>query len=113
MLAFIIRRALQAVGVLLAIGIIAFAMFRFAGDPVNQMVGAETPPEERLALREQLGLNAPRPVQFGRYLLAARASSSAPPTSSVSPSRRCSPSACRRRWSSRSAPPVFASCSAS
>ena len=71
MLAFIIRRALQAVGVLLAIGIIAFAMFRFAGDPVNQMVGAETPPEERLALREQLGLNAPVPLQFGRYLANA------------------------------------------
>ena len=71
MLAFIIRRALQAVGVLLAIGIIAFAMFRFAGDPVNQMVGAETPPEERLALREQLGLNAPVAVQFGRYLANA------------------------------------------
>jgi len=71
MLAFIIRRALQAVGVLLAVGIIAFAMFRFAGDPVNQMVGAETPPEERLALREQLGLNEPVFVQFARYLANA------------------------------------------
>jgi peptide/nickel transport system permease protein len=71
MLAFIIRRALQAVAVLLAVGLIAFAMFRFAGDPVNQMVGAETPPEERLAIREQLGLNDSVIVQFGRYLANA------------------------------------------
>ena len=71
MLAFVIRRALQAVGVLLAVGIIAFAMFRFAGDPVNQMVGADTPPAERLAIRGQLGLDDPVAVQFGRYLLDA------------------------------------------
>jgi peptide/nickel transport system permease protein len=71
MLAFIIRRALQAVAVLLAVGMIAFAMFRFAGDPVNQMVGAETPPEERLAIRQELGLNDPVIVQFGRYLVSA------------------------------------------
>jgi peptide/nickel transport system permease protein len=71
MLAFVIRRALQAIGVLLAVGIIAFAMFRFAGDPVNQMVGADTPPAERLAIRQQLGLDDPVAVQFGRYLLNA------------------------------------------
>ena len=71
MLAFVIRRTLQAIGVLLAVGIIAFAMFRFAGDPVNQMVGADTPPAERLAIRQQLGLDDPVAVQFGRYLLNA------------------------------------------
>ena len=71
MLAFVIRRALQAVGVLLAVGMIAFAMFRFAGDPVNQMVGADTSPAERLAIRGELGLDDPVAVQFGRYLLAA------------------------------------------
>src|SRR5215210_1996457 len=71
MLAFVIRRALQAIGVLLAVGIIAFAMFRFAGDPVNQMVGADTPPAERLAIRQQLGLDDPVAVQFGRYFLNA------------------------------------------
>src|SRR3954451_10050820 len=71
MLAFIVRRMLQAVAVLLAVGIIAFAMFRFAGDPVNQMVGPDTPPEERLAIRQQIGLNAPIPVQFARFLAGA------------------------------------------
>ena len=35
MLAFTLRRVLQAIGVMLAVGVIAFAMFRFArpGEP--------------------------------------------------------------------------------
>ncbi len=40
MLAFTLRRAIQAIGVMIAVGIISFSMFRFAGDPVNQMVCA-------------------------------------------------------------------------
>jgi peptide/nickel transport system permease protein len=68
MLAFIIRRALQAVGVLLAVGIIAFAMFRFAGDPVNQIVSLDTPAAEREQVRRSLGLDDPVPLQFLRYL---------------------------------------------
>jgi peptide/nickel transport system permease protein len=71
MLAFIIRRAFQALAVLFAVGLISFSMFRFAGDPVNQMVGAETSPAERLQIRQQLGLDDPLVVQFGRYLKGA------------------------------------------
>jgi peptide/nickel transport system permease protein len=69
MLAFIIRRALQAIGVLLAVGIISFAMFRFAGDPVNQIVSLDTPAAEREQVRRSLGLDDPVPVQFARYLV--------------------------------------------
>jgi peptide/nickel transport system permease protein len=69
MLAFTIRRALQAIGVLLAVGIIAFAMFRFAGDPVNQIVSLDTPAAEREQVRRSLGLDDPVPVQFARYLV--------------------------------------------
>jgi peptide/nickel transport system permease protein len=71
MLAFIVRRAFQALAVLFAVGLISFSMFRFAGDPVNQMVGAETSPAERLEIRRQLGLDDPLVVQFGRYLKGA------------------------------------------
>jgi peptide/nickel transport system permease protein len=71
MIAFVIRRALQALGVLFAVGLISFSMFRFAGDPVNQMVGAETPPAERLQIRRSLGLDDPIVVQFGRYVVGA------------------------------------------
>src|SRR5262249_21684305 len=68
MLAFIIRRLLQAVVVMLTVSLIAFSLFRFVGDPVNMMVGIETTAEERAALRQQLGLNDPIPVQFTRFV---------------------------------------------
>jgi peptide/nickel transport system permease protein len=71
MIAFIIRRALQAIGVLFAVGIIAFAMFRFAGDPVNQIVSIDTPAAEREQVRRALGLDDPVPVQFLRYVARA------------------------------------------
>ena len=47
MIAFALRRALQAIGVMLAVGVIAFSMFRFAGDPVSQIVSIDTPAAER------------------------------------------------------------------
>ena len=71
MFAFVIRRALQAIGVLLAVGIISFAMFRFAGDPVNQIVSLDTPAAEREQVRRSLGLDDPVPMQFARYLSSA------------------------------------------
>ena len=46
-------------------------MFRYVGDPVNQMVGIETTPAEREALRERLGLNDPVVVQFWRFAVNA------------------------------------------
>jgi len=71
MLAFTLRRAIQAIGVMIAVGIIAFSMFRFAGDPVNQMVSIDTPAAQRAEIRQQLGLNDPIPVQFVRYFVNA------------------------------------------
>src|SRR5918995_1420686 len=71
MLAFIVRRALQAIAVLFAVGLISFGMFRFAGDPVNQIVSIDTPAAEREQVRRSLGLDDPVPLQFGRYLFRA------------------------------------------
>jgi len=68
MLAFVLRRFVQSLGVVLAVGLIAFAMFHFVGDPVNQIVGVDTPPEERVQLRAQLGLDDSVLVQFARYM---------------------------------------------
>src|SRR5260221_5817737 len=67
MLAFTLRRAIQAIGVMIAVGIISFSMFRFAGDPVNQMVGQDTSDAQRAEIRQSLGLDDPVPVQFARY----------------------------------------------
>src|SRR5690606_32940506 len=71
MLAFTIRRLLQAILVMLVVALISFTLFRFVGDPVNQMVGVETTPEQREALRERLGLNDPILAQFGRFITKA------------------------------------------
>jgi peptide/nickel transport system permease protein len=71
MLAFTLRRALQAIGVMIAVGIISFSMFRFAGDPVNQVVSIDTPFEERAAIRKSLGLDDSVVVQFARYFANA------------------------------------------
>ena len=68
MLALVIRRLLQSVAVMLVVSLLAFVMFRFAGDPVNQMVGVETTEAERQAIREGLGLDQPTIVQFAHYI---------------------------------------------
>ena len=71
MLAFIIKRFVQSLVVMLVVGLIAFVMFRFVGDPVDQMVGLETSIEDRERLREALGLNAPLPMQYWNFISSA------------------------------------------
>ncbi|OIQ76039.1 glutathione transport system permease protein GsiC [mine drainage metagenome] len=71
MFAFTLRRAIQAIGVMIAVGIISFSMFRFAGDPVNQIVSIDTSAAERAEIRKSLGLDDPVPVQFARYFANA------------------------------------------
>lgn len=67
MFAFIANRIGQSVFVMVAVSLIAFALFRFVGDPVAQMVGQETSIEDQERLRERLGLNDPVPAQFFRF----------------------------------------------
>ena len=71
MLAFVLRRLFQSLIVMLAVALIAFTMFRFVGDPVNQMVGVDTPQEQVAQLRQTLGLDEPVVVQFARYIYNA------------------------------------------
>ncbi|MEM7696030.1 MAG: ABC transporter permease [Pseudomonadota bacterium] len=71
MLAFVVRRLVQAIIVMLVVSLIAFLLFRFVGDPVNQMVGIETTVADREALRERLGLNDPIILQFWRFVIDA------------------------------------------
>src|ERR1700687_2458148 len=68
MLAFTLLRAIQAIGVMIAVGIISFSMFRFAGDPVNQIVSLDTSSAERAAIRQSLGLGDPAPGHFALVL---------------------------------------------
>ena len=71
MISFIFKRLVQSVIVMLTVALIAFAMFRFVGDPINNMVGQDTSQADREALAESLGLNDPFIVQFGRFALNA------------------------------------------
>lgn len=69
MIAYALRSLAQAVVVMLAVALIAFAMFRFVGDPVASMVGQEASVQDRTELAERLGLNDPVPVQFANFVL--------------------------------------------
>ena len=68
MLAFILRRFAQAFVVMLTVAFIAFMLFQYVGDPVASMLGQDATPEQRLALRAELGLDQPFPVQFVHFV---------------------------------------------
>lgn len=71
MLAFVIRRIGQSLLVLLIVGLVAFSMFRFVGDPIDNMLGQERTIEDVERLRAQLGLDQPFPVQYYKFLEGA------------------------------------------
>jgi peptide/nickel transport system permease protein len=71
MIAFILRRLAQSVLVLLIVGFVSFSMFRFIGDPINNMMGQDATVEQREELSRQLGLDQPFPVQFARFIARA------------------------------------------
>jgi peptide/nickel transport system permease protein len=68
MLAYIIRRIAQSILVLFVVGLVAFSMFRFVGDPVDNMLGQERTQADVDRLREQLGLDQPFIVQYYKFL---------------------------------------------
>ncbi|MEO0542398.1 MAG: ABC transporter permease [Pseudomonadota bacterium] len=68
MLSYILRRVLQSIFVLLAVGLVAFSLFRFVGDPVDNLLGQERTIEDIERVRTQLGLNQPFPVQYFNFL---------------------------------------------
>jgi peptide/nickel transport system permease protein len=66
--AFVLSRILQAVPVMLAVALIAFALFSFVGDPIATMLGQEFTVAQRDALVASLGLDQPVWVQFLRFV---------------------------------------------
>ncbi|WDQ98241.1 ABC transporter permease [Devosia sp. J2-20] len=68
MIGFLLQRAFQAAIVMVVVAFLAFFLFRFAGDPVAQMVGAETSLVDQARIRQELGLNDPFPMQFMRFV---------------------------------------------
>ena len=68
MLSFMLRRLAQAVLVMLVVGMLAFSLFQYVGDPVINMMGQDATQAERAQLRAELGLDRPAPVQFARFV---------------------------------------------
>lgn len=71
MLAYVLRRIGQSVLVLLVTGLVAFSMFRFVGDPVDNMLGQERTQADVERLRDRLGLDEPFAVQYWTFLTNA------------------------------------------
>ena len=65
---FMIGRLGQTLIVLLVAALVSFMLFRYVGDPVNNMVGQAASLADREAMRTQLGLNDPVAVQFARFV---------------------------------------------
>ena len=68
MIAFLTHRLGQTVLVLAAVSMIAFLMFRFLGDPVVAILGANSTGLQRDELRRQMGLDGPLLLQFLDYV---------------------------------------------
>ncbi|MBN9498166.1 MAG: ABC transporter permease [Alphaproteobacteria bacterium] len=71
MIAFVIRRLLQAVLVMLAVGFVGFSLFAYVGDPVSIMLGQDYTQEARQRLIQDLGLDQPFFVQYARFIAGA------------------------------------------
>src|SRR6185436_9046030 len=71
MLAFVLRRVLQGMMVMLVVGFIAFSLFNFVGDPVALMLPPEATQADREAMRTTLGLDRPFYAQFVTFLANA------------------------------------------
>ena len=68
MLTFILKRLGQSLLVMAVVSAISFSLFNFVGDPVNNMVGQDATREQRLEIREALGLDDPIPTQYARFM---------------------------------------------
>lgn len=66
-----IRRAIQAVVVLLLVSVAAFALVLLTGDPAALMLPTHASEADRTALRRELGLDRPVAVQYADFLARA------------------------------------------
>ena len=68
MTAYILRRLVLLIPVMIVVGVVVFALVHLTpGDPAAVILGDRATPEDIQRLRDQLGLNDPLPVQFVRW----------------------------------------------
>ena len=68
---YIARRSLQAILVLLGVSLAVFMLVRLSGDPAAIMLPLDATQEQYHALRRELGLDDPLPVQYWRFVSRA------------------------------------------
>jgi peptide/nickel transport system permease protein len=68
MTAYLARRILQMIPVILGITLIVFVLVRLSGDPVVLLLPEDADPEQIVMLREALGLDRPVLVQYGIFM---------------------------------------------
>ncbi|RYF70489.1 MAG: ABC transporter permease, partial [Comamonadaceae bacterium] len=71
MLAFILRRLIQAVIVMVTVAFISFMLFQYVGDPVVFLLGQDATADQIREMRTSLGLDQPFIVQFWHFLVNA------------------------------------------
>jgi peptide/nickel transport system permease protein len=72
MFKYIFKRVLMLVPVLIGVTFIVFSMLYITpGDPARMVLGEQAPQESVDELRQEMGLNDPFFVQFGRYVYKA------------------------------------------
>jgi ABC-type dipeptide/oligopeptide/nickel transport system permease component len=64
--AFVVRRLVRLVVVVIGVSLVTFAILHASGDPVS-LIMPEAPEADRAVLRRTLGLHDPLPVQFARF----------------------------------------------
>ncbi|MDD2495888.1 MAG: ABC transporter permease, partial [Tissierellia bacterium] len=66
---YILKRILLLIPVIIGVSFIVFALLELSpGDPVRNILGTNADPKEVEALREEMGLNDPFLVRYGRFL---------------------------------------------
>jgi ABC-type dipeptide/oligopeptide/nickel transport system permease component len=71
MLAFIIRRLIHAVFVIIGVSVIIFVLMYLTGDPTTVMVPNDATPQQIAEVRHRMGFDRPIYVQYGLFLAHA------------------------------------------
>ena len=67
---YLLRRLLLLIPTLLGVTFIVFLMMHFIpGDPVTNMMGETYSAEDAQKLRQELGLDQPMVVQYGKWII--------------------------------------------
>ena len=71
MLRYITQRVLSAVLVLVGVSMVVFTLIQLSGDPASALLPVDTPEEEVVRFRKQMGFDQPLPFQYAAFLSRA------------------------------------------